>query len=182
MTRLSAALIFLAATALHADQEAGNVAHVQASQYDRCYAKSVPSERYGNAGTTTVVRVTDQADAVVHQFDWYAPQLRLACNISDSKTPVGVSIVQFGPWHRGREASNEHLAIAFHFKGEKVAEFSTLDLAGTPDNVSASVSHYTVIQKIEGYEFQGGNQAVFRIQTEDGRTLTFDPTTGDRIQ
>lgn len=182
MTRRAAALLCFLGRLLQADQEAGNVVHVQASEYGRCYAKSVPSERYGNAGTTTVFRVTDSADAALHQFDWYAPQLRLACNVSDGNTPVGVSIVQFGPWHRGRQASKDHLALAFYFKGEKVAEYSTLDLAGTPANVSASVSHYVVITAIEGYEFQARNQAVFRVKTQDGRTLSFDPSTGVRIR
>lgn len=181
MTRQAAALAFLLLPILHADQEASNVAHVQASQYGRCYAKSIPSERYGNSGTTTVFRVVEQADEIVHQFNWYAPQLRLACNVSDAKSPVGVSIVQFGPWHRGNGAAEDHLALAFYFKGKKVAEYSTLDLAGTPDNVSASVSHYTVIAEILGYEFQAGNQVVFRIRTEDDRTLAFDPATGARI-
>lgn len=181
MTRPAAALLCLLGPLLQADQEAGNVAHVQASEYGRCYAKSVPSERYGNSGTTTVFRVTRSADEPLHEFNWYAPQLRLACNVSDGKTPVGVSIVQFGPWQRGHQASKDHLALAFYFKGEKVAEYSTLDLSGAPANVSASVSHYVVITTIEGYEFQAGNQAVFRLKTQDGRTLSFDPTTGARI-
>lgn len=58
-------------------------------------------------------------------------------------------------------------------------EYSTLDIAGAPDNVSRSVSHYTVIEDVLGYERQDGNGYLFRVATNDGRVLAFDPATGE---
>ena len=167
-----------AASPLRADQEASNVAHVVASEYGRCYAKSVPEEYYGSKGTTHVFRVEDGRDIPLHRFDWFSQRISIACNVSDNKTPVGVSVVQFGPWPRGHAASAEHLALAFYFKGRLLKEYSTLDIAGSPENVSRSVSHYTVIEKVMGYERQDGNGYLFRIKMEDGRVLSFDPATG----
>lgn len=174
-----ATLIF--ATAAYADQEASNTAHVAASEYGRCYAKSVPAERYGSKGTTLVWQVSEGQDTLVHSYDWFSQQIHLACNVSDGLTPVGIAVVRFGPWARGREASREHLAIGFYFKGKKLMEYSTLDIAGDPENVSASVSHYTVFEEVPGYRRLDGNKAVFEIKTSDGRVLSFDAATGELL-
>ena len=160
------------------DQEASNVAHVVASDYGRCYAKSVPEEHYDGKGTTRIFRVEEGQDVLLHSFDWFGQRIHIACNVSDNETPVGVSVVRFGPWARGDAASSEHLALGFYFKGKLLKEYSTLDIAGAPDNVSRSVSHYTVIEKVLGYERQGGNGYLFRVVTNDDRVLAFDPATG----
>ncbi|NJK42400.1 MAG: hypothetical protein HC937_01200, partial [Aquincola sp.] len=55
--------------------------------------------------------------------------------------------------------------------GKTVREYSTLDIAGKPDNVSSSVSHYTVIEEVLGFRWVRGNEYVFELRTTDGRTL-----------
>lgn len=163
----------------HADDEASNRAYVAASQYGNCYAKSIPSEGYGTAGQTHVYSVERDADRLVQTYDWFAPQLRLECNVSGANGgPVGLSIVQIGPWPRGREANAEALALAFYWNGELMRRYSTLDIAGEPDNVSASVSHHTVIEEIVGYTWRDGDMYTFTIRATDGRTITFEASSG----
>ena len=173
------ALIAVSGTA-YADEEASNTTHVAASEYGRCYAKSVPAESYGGKGTTYVLQVNDSQDTLLHTYDWFSQEIQLACNVSDGLTPTGISLVRFGPWARGRVASREQLAVGFYFKGKKLKEYSTLDIAGEPENVSTSVSHYTVFEKVLGYRWLGGNKAVFEVKTSDGRMLSFDPATAER--
>ena len=163
---------------LGADQEASNTPHVQASAYGRCYAKSVPEEHYGGKGVTKVFTVGAEEDRLVHTFDWFSQSLYLVCNVSDSKTPVGVSVVRLGPWPRGRVATAAHLALAFYYKGKEVGSYSTLDIAGEPENVSRSVSHHTVIEKVVGFRRLQANEYAFDVETVDGRKLSFDPVTG----
>ena len=91
-----------------------------------------------NAGKTLVYRVTEGEDERIHEYDWFSQQIFLVCNASDGTGPVGTAVVSTGPWARGHHASAEHLALAFHYKGETVAEYSTLDIAGSAENVSAS--------------------------------------------
>ena len=86
-----------------------------------------------------------------------------------------------GPWARGHTASDDVLAIAFHFNGKTVRKYSTLDVAGKPDNVSPSVSHYMVIEDVLGFRRTTGNEYVFEVTTVDGRLLAFDPITGDLL-
>ena len=163
---------------LGADQEASNTPYVQASAYGRCYAKSVPEEYYGGKGVTQVFTVGRERDQLVHTFGWFSQSLYLACNVSDSTTPVGVSVVRLGPWPRGRVATAAHLAIALYYKGKEVGRYSTLDIAGSPENVSRSVSHHTVIEKVVGFRRLHANEYAFDVETVDGRTLSFVPVTG----
>ncbi len=173
--------LLLLAPLLMADEEASNTPHVAASKYGRCYAKSIPSASYGNAGNTLVYRVTEGDDQLIHEYDRYSQRIFLACNASDGAGPVGAAIVSTGPWARGHAASAEHLALAFSYKGKKVAEYSTLDIAERAGDVSASVSHYTVIEEYLGFRWIRGNEYAFEVLTTDGRKLAFDAATGARL-
>jgi hypothetical protein len=175
----AAALFATGAQTARADDEASNRAYVVASKYGNCYAKSIPATAYGTAGETRVYSVEGDTDRLVQTYDWFAPQLRLECNVAGANDgPVGLSVVQVGPWPRGDWANAETLALAFHWNGAPVRSYSTLDIAGAPDNVSASVSHYTVIDEIIGYAWRDGNRYTFTIRTTDGRAIHFDAATG----
>jgi hypothetical protein len=102
--------------------------------------------------------------------------------LSTTQRPAIVRrIDEFGPWARGHRASASQLAIAFHAGGRLLRSYSTLDIAGSPDNVSASVSHFTVIRDVEGFGSDRAGRVVFRVTTVDGRRLTFDPATGVQL-
>jgi hypothetical protein len=182
-TWLGAAVLLLAAAGagpVAADDEARNVSHVRSGTYGRCYAKSVPEEPWGQRGVTRLYRVERDADELIATFPWFSQELRLQCNLSGPGGP-GASLVRFGPWARGRAARAEDLALAFYFGGAPLARYSTLDLAGRPDNVWASVSHYRVIAEIIGYRPLGPDAPgtyAFDLETVDGRRLSFDPATG----
>ncbi len=174
------ALLCLSAAA-RSDSEAPNVAHVAASSYGRCYAKSIPEDWHEQIGTTRIYLVGAAEDTLVHTFDWFSQRIHIECNVSPPSGPVGISVVRFGPWARGYQANDEQLALAFYFDGKLKRWYSTLDIAGTPENVSRSVSHYTVIEKVDGFRWLGaGNQYEFVVHTTDGRMLRFDPATGEQ--
>jgi len=167
------------AVPVSADEEAANAPYVAVDASGRCYAKSVSADSYGSAGITRVYRVTGGADTLLETYPWYAQRIYLQCNTPGVKG--GVSIVQFGPWARGRQATTNQLAVAFHANGRLLRSYSTLDIAGSPDNVSASVSHYQVFQAVEGYVYESATSTRFRLTTTDGRQLTFDPATGSLL-
>ena len=175
-----ALLIGLWPAAVCADQEAGNLPHVQSGSWGRCYAKSVPSDSYGEAGTTRVYEVGATDDRLLVTYEWFSQRIYLQCNMS-SAGGIGVSVVQIGPWPRGHAASPDHLALAFYFNDRLLRRYSTLDIAGRPDNVQASVSHYIVVERIDGYRWIDGDRYAFDLRTVDGRVLSFDPTTGEVI-
>ena len=100
------------------------------------------------------------------------------------------------PWHRGHNPRPDHLAIAFYRGGKLLKSYSTLDIAGAEkaqdiglskyQNVSVSVSHYTVFESgptmirvttSEGSSFK--DEWLISAKTVDGRQLIFDISTGD---
>ena len=172
-----------ASGAAWADQEAPNIPQVADGDFGRCFAYSAPAARYGTKGRTDIYLVGDEI-ALSRSYDWYAPQMRIACNVSDGRGTIAPAIAQIGPWPRGHRADKETLAIAFYYDGALKAEYSTLDIAnGDQANVSCSVSHYTVIKEIEGFERGvGGDETLFRLKTVDGRRLTFSAVAGALIR
>ena len=173
--------LLVASTTGTADEEASNVPHITASQYGRCYAKSVPRTLYASEGTTKMYSVQVGDDVLLHTFAWYSPRLFLECNVGRPKQGVSASLVRFGSWPRGSKATSRELAIAFYYDGKLAKAYSTLDIAGSPDNVSASESHYTVFNRVDGYRWHESNLATFEVLASDGRLLIFDPTTGELV-
>lgn len=158
---------------VRADDEASNIVYVKSSQYGRCYAKCIPAEMYGSKGKTKVYVVREDGDLLETSYDWYSREVYL------QNTDRGIAVVRMGPWARGQKASREDLAIGFYLSGKTLKEYSTLDIAGAPENVSRSVSHYTVFKKIVGIRWVSGNEYVFDTETIDGRTISFDIRTGE---
>lgn len=190
------ALLFSASPVL-ADQEAPNTTHVVSGPHGGCYAKSVPAHARDpegeprQQGRTSVYRVADGADELIHEYDWFGQTLHVLCG-----QPEETIVVRLGPWHRGHDPEAGHLAVAFYKGGEPVRSYSTLDIAGADaagsgldhPNVSASVSHYTVFRGLpkmvreveaEGVVFR--EFWVLEARTVDGRVLRFDPATGELL-
>ena len=179
-----------------ADQEASNVAHVSASSYGRCYAKSVPThifdpdDQIRQKGITRIYRVGRETDALIEEYDWFSQRLYLNC--AGASVPT---VIRLGPWHRGHDPRDDHLALAFYRDGKLIKKYSTLEIAGGElnndpsfsryKNVSASVSHYTVfkvapvlatITHQDGTTFR--EEQVLKAVTIDNRELIFDLSTG----
>lgn len=168
--------VSFAITAL-ADQEASNRVYVKASTYGQFYAKCIPHERYGLKGTTKVYQVGKEEDVLIQTYDWYSPRIFLEGFLGTPR----VYVVQMGPWQRGRKASAEHHAIAFYKNDKLLKKYSTLDIAGAEDNVSSSVSHYTIFSKVLGFRRPFGDQLIFDVETHGGRIISFDTETGTVI-
>ena len=188
-------LIFLAMPA-SADQEASNVPHVASGSYGRCYAKSIPAHIYDprdqvrQQGVTRIYQVGLEEDTLIEEYKWFGQKIYLDC--VGNSTPT---IVRLGPWHRGHDASEDHLALAFYRGGQLVKKYSTLDISGGElntepsfskyKNVSASVSHYTVFKeypKLVTITHQDGSnfhqEQVIKAVTIDNRELIFNLSTG----
>jgi hypothetical protein len=181
--RVVAAVVLIAATVpAEADDEAPNIPYVKSDTWGRCYAKAVPEAIYGpTKGTTRVYEVTKDKDVLLHTYDWYRPEIHLQCNMVGGKGGQGLSMAQMGRWPSGSKASHQDDGITFWFSGKLLKRYSTLDLAGTPDNVSRSRSHYRIVDKVLGYRWITSNDYAFDVRLHDGRTLSFNPVTGARL-
>lgn len=147
---------------------------VTGEPYRKCYARSVPANSESLEGWTQVYQFTNtKRDKLLYEFDWYGLGIYLNCpNNSDIGSEL--SLVRRGMWPIGDAANADELALEFYYSGKLVASYSTLDIAGSPENVRWSASHYRVIAKIIGFE----KPNEFSIVTVDGRTITFNTRTG----
>jgi len=160
-----------------ADEERPNVPIVASGGDGTCYAKAVPVDVSGGKGATTIYNVKRGDDERAETYNWYAPGLHLLCNVwrhGRSQTTVA----RMGRWARGSEANDKDLAVAFYANGKLLNSYSTLDIAGTPDNVGASFSHYQVFGSVEGFQWTDSSKLEFRATRIDGTTVRFDPETG----
>jgi hypothetical protein len=132
-----------------------NWAYVQASETDGTagrgdrYAKCLPAGTAGDRGRTLVYRVNSDGgpDVLEHAYDWYATSIHLL------GTKDGTTVVRMGPWSEGRAASKDHLAFAVYRGGRLLRSYGTLDVAGRPDNVRTSVSHYQWYRRMIGFRW-----------------------------
>ncbi len=177
---ISLAIVLFSVSSL-ADEEPVNQPYVVSSEWGRCYAKSVPDNYDGQEGTTMVYKVTKENDELIAEHDWYSRQIYLYCNAWYTEAPE-VSIVRFGPWHSGHEANENDLAIAFYADDKLLKSYSTIDIARSQKNISVSVSHYTVIEEVIGYQVIPDGWVQFVIKTYDGRELKFMAATGELIE
>jgi hypothetical protein len=145
---------------------------------DDATPKQFPIRCTGRRAARALSGYARAQDSLLASYDWFSQRIFLECNVATGDGPVGLSVVRFGPWSRGREARAQDLALAFYRGGRLLRRYSTLDIAGRASNVSASESHYMVIDSVMGYRWLDGNRYRFDVRTTDGRVLSFDPATG----
>jgi hypothetical protein len=174
--RLAAAALLLAAASAGADTQAPNTAYRVSDPEGQCYAESIPHRERGQVGRTYVHRDGGDEDPL-YTFDWYATGLEIHCGVVGPDGRPGIALVRYGPSPKGGRARRSDLALAFFFDGRPTREYSTLDIAGTSDAVSRTVSHYTVIESTQIDRSAGR----LIVTTVDGRTLAFDLATGERL-
>lgn len=187
LIRAGITVLLLSAWRVHADSESGNLPYVVTSTTDGTtyhggyYAKCIPTGIFGTNAVTRVYRVEKEQDALLHAYDWYSTHIYL-CGVNRK-----VSIVRFGPWGTGNQASSNDLALAFYYDGRLLRSYSTLDIVGKPESVQTSVSHYQWYKRIIGYGYYALPPSAttiygFGIETLDGRYLCFNVTTGELLK
>jgi hypothetical protein len=166
-----------------ADTETPSYPHVAADEYGRCYARSIPRPEWATdedtrqAGVTKFYIVSNKVDhdLAVHTYDWFAQKTYVMCGHPDN------IIVRMGPWARGQDASDDDLAFAFYNNGKLVKRYSTLDIAGDKENVMRSLSHYWIIKEDPVAKWDG-KKWIFSIKTFGDEIISFNPSTGEKIE
>ena len=157
-----------------ADEEAANRPVVRSSEHGDVYAKSVPDVGYGQKGKTRVFGVTKDRDTLVCEYDWYANEFYIG--------GVGGTLVRVGPWHRGHEPQDSHLAVGIYRNGKSLREYTTLEMHRLGSGVSKSKSHYTIFKRRLGFRWLKGSAYAYEIEGVSGKVFSFDMDTGAIIE
>lgn len=165
------ALFLSLGTTAMADEEMPAEPVVRSSEYGQTYVRSVPDEPDGQKGKTRVFSVGRDSDELLCEYDWYAAEIYIG-------GPGGETLVRFGPWHRGHQPQEDHLAIGIYRGSKTIREYSTLDMQKLGSGYSPSVSHYVVFQRRIGFRWTGGNSYVYEVEGVSGKVFAFDIDTG----
>ncbi len=156
-----------------ADSEASPRVHIKSSHHGDFYAKSVPEGYDQTKGKTYIYQVGESEDELLYTYDWFASEIYL---LNDS------AVVRLGPWARGSEAADDDFGIGFYSRGQTLKEFSTLDIISLgykdANNISRSLSHYTIFKEILGFKSPGLIRYYFDVKTHEDRILSFNIETG----
>lgn len=175
LTRLLLATLILSIAApVVADEEIAPYPYVVAAGGGRYYLKLVPQRGTRDVGNGAVYSVSRSGpDQVVYRTTgWFAFQTFLSYN--------GEQIVRIGNWPRGHRPSSAHLAIAFYTRGKLVKQYSTAELIKDPSKVQPTVSHYSFLRKLIGFEHSYSTR--FSLISVDGIRYTFDARTGKILE
>lgn len=153
-----------------ADEEVANRPVVRSSEEGAVYAKSVPDAGYGQTGTTTVFSVAGDRDTPICQYDWYANEFYIGGE---------GTVVRFGPWHRGFEPQDSHLAVGIYRNGKVIREYTTLEMHKLGSGISTSKSHYTIFKRRLGFRCLTRNAFVYEIEGISGKVISLHLDTGE---
>jgi hypothetical protein len=159
-----------------ADRPSSNLPLVHASQSGSFYARSVPAkdDSFGERGKTEIFRVGADQDVLVSEYDWYARTLYILGRIDHP------TIVRFGHAQNGREPGSDYLAIGIYRNGERVREYSTLEMYQLGSGVWRSVSNHRVLDSRSVRRVEGQN--VFAVDSPSGKVFVFDLETGAIVE
>lgn len=163
-------LTFLFALSTLADVEAPPTRY---SVYSSDKTVRVDSNPKAKTGKTEVFDLQQNQKKKVYSFDWFAFGLLV------ERTPSGIALIRPGPWPFGRFASLDMPALSFFLNDKFLKSYSTLEVAGSSNNVLRSVSHYRVTwgkPRIRKNELEHRTELL--LETIDRRLLTFNVETG----
>lgn len=139
-------------------------------------AKAIPQFENGATGKTKVYEVRRGFDKKLYTYDWFPGALMV------ERIPRGVVLVRFGHWPGGTIPSDETLCFAFYLNGNLTKSYSTLDIAGSPNNVAKTVSHHRILRRTYPIRINpASHKHEFAFETLDGRVLRFDVESGEQI-
>lgn len=156
-----------------ADEEIAPYPYIAATENGRFYFKITPDQeaKYDHdkgSGTLFEINNDGTEKALWKVEGWYAFKTYISHD--------GKYLVRMGNWPRGREPSDEHLAIAFYKEGKLLKSYSTKNLIKDPSAIRPTKSHYFYLKKVIGFEeFYGYH---FIIQTIDNAEYVFDASNG----
>lgn len=174
MTRFVLAAVVLAAVTapVLADKKVPSRLYVQSGPDGVFYARCVPEEKAGPAGTK-VYKVGRENDELIDTYDWYAPEVTLGWSPTAGKVAV---MARGGKQTVGAEP----VELSFHLGGKHLVSYTTEDLRKLGVEVAkrrgpgADGAEFRVI----GCEqVPGTNDYDFVIESK-GKRLAFDIVTG----
>lgn len=169
----------------------GGRPYEQISEDNRCMVKATPIREYkdekgktvidNNHGTMETYVLGPNGEKTLNaKYDWYSPSVYLKC-LPEPSGNTSVLLIR-RPGSLWAISADWTRAFAFYLDGKLMNRYSTLDIALFGENVLADMStdctSYQFLKKVKGFERGEDGQLYFRMDTYDGRTVSFDLPSG----
>jgi hypothetical protein len=156
-------------------KDAGNRPYVQSGADGVFYARCIPQDATGSAGSTDIFKVQKERDELVDHYDWFT---RHGVVLGWSPIAGKVAVMAI---HRDAPASpDKQVEFGFYLGGTLLKSWTTAELNKLGAEVSPS--HYggerAVFQVLGCEQIPGTNEYVFTIQLGKDKKLSFDILTG----
>ncbi len=169
-------LVALISLSLAFAKEAPNRPYVQSGPEGVFYARCIPQDATGAAGTTDIYRVQKEHDVVVNHYDWYTKH-----GVVRGWSPIAGKVAILALRPERSDSLEKQIELRFylgdkHLKSWTTAQLQNLgaEVAGIkPDGLAA------MFQVLGFEQIPGTNEYVFAVQIAKGKKLSFDILTGD---
>ena len=144
------------------------------------YARCVPADRDGSAGTTVILEVGRETDRVVDRYDWYSRErVRLGWSPLAGKIAVASRAELPG-------AGRPPTQLSFHLGGKLLKSYTLEQLKplglGEHPVVSSNGQHQIAIDAM-AYDLENTNRRYFPVRFGRGREpVRFDILTGEPMK
>ena len=158
---------------VYACKRAGNRPNVISMEEGIFYARSIPSNSSGDAGTTEIYLVRKDHDKKIDSYNWFN-QGMIVLSWSPIKGKVAVM--------RHSNSEKNH-PLSFYLGGELIKYYTKEDLQHFGVKLSrTSCGERFIFKRLGQYQVPGTNNYVFKIESPSAGIMAFDTITGERVK
>jgi hypothetical protein len=157
-------------------KDAGNCPYVQSGPGGVFYARCIPQDATGSAGSTDIYKVQKERDELIDHYNWFTKH-RVVLGWSPIAGKVAVMAV-----HKDAPTSPaKQVEIGFYLGGTLLKSWTTAELKKLGAEVSPSEygGERALFQVLDCEQIPGTNKYVFTIQLGKDKKVSFDILTGD---
>jgi hypothetical protein len=168
---LAVGMLVAASSQVTASKPVANRPYVQSGAEGVFYARCVPADDAGPAGTTKVYKAGHEKDELIDSYDWYAPG-----GVTLGWSPTAGRVAAMA---RGSEPGSE---LSFYLGGRKLASYTVEDLGKLGVELakrrSTAGPEVRAEFRVVGCEQVPGTNGYDFVIESKGKRLAFDVVTG----
>ena len=158
---------------------AANRAYVQSGPDGVFYARCIPRDNTGSAGSTDIYRVKSDGDELVDHYDWYSPH-----SVELGWSPIAGKVAVMVRHRDAPTTPDKQVELALHLGGKLLKTFTTDDLVRLGAEIHADPSGggkraEFQVAGCEQMERPNANQYAFTLRLSAGKLVFFNILTGN---
>jgi len=157
-------------------KEAPNRAYVQSGPNGFFYARCVPHNAAGTAGSTDIYRVQEERDEVVDHYDWFTKH-----GVVLGWSPIAGKVAVLALRPEPSDSLDKQVELRFYLGGKLLKSWTTAQLQalGADVGMSRPGGRMARFQVLGCEQIPGTNEFAFTVQIGKEKKLSFDILTGD---